>query len=48
MPGLSGPPWPSVFKYDESVDEQPLAVRDFQLNEALNLLKGLYILQARS
>ena len=35
-------------KGDESVDEQPLAVRDFQLNEALNLLKGLYILQARS
>ena len=27
--------------------EKPLAERDYQLHEALNLLKGLYILQAR-
>ena len=34
-------------KEAEAKAEQPLAVRDFQLNEALNLLKGLYILNAQ-
>jgi carboxyl-terminal processing protease len=28
--------------------QKPLVERDYQLNEALNLLKGLYILQARN
>jgi hypothetical protein len=29
-------------------DEQPLAERDYELYEALNMLKGMYLLQART
>jgi len=32
-------------KGDKAEDERPLAERDYQLSEALNLLKGLHILQ---
>jgi carboxyl-terminal processing protease len=36
-------------KSEQGTDKQkPLVERDYQLNEALNLLKGLYILQARN
>lgn len=31
---------------EEKAEDEPLASRDYVLNEALNLLKGLYILQA--
>ncbi len=34
-------------KPGDAADERPLAERDYQLSEALNLLKGLYILQQK-
>ena len=37
---------PSTSGEEASKDDEPLASRDYVLNEALNLLKGLHILQA--
>jgi carboxyl-terminal processing protease len=33
---------------EDASDERPLAERDYELYEALNLLKGMYLLQART